>query len=73
MELEPALAPIEIPASFPEEVSQFAHVWPEDDPAPQVGQMRDFIFDGKTYTLKVKEIMDLGGGFIGVTLSTKPS
>ncbi len=72
MELDSQLAPIEIPAPFPEGVNQFAHVWPEDDPAPQVGQLRDFIFEGKTYTLKVKEIMDLGGGFIGVTLSTKP-
>lgn len=73
MELEPALEPIIIPAPFPEEVSQFAHVWPEGDPEPKVGQMRDFIFNGETYTLKIKEVMDLGDGFLGVTLSTKPT
>lgn len=67
------LDPIIIPSQFPENVSQFAHVWPADDPAPEIGQLRDFIFDGKTYTLKVKEIMELGEGYIGVTLNTKPS
>ncbi len=67
------LDPIIIPAPFPENVNQFAHVWPTDDPAPEVGQLRNFIFDGKTYTLKIQDIMELGEGYIGVTLSTKPS
>ncbi len=63
------LSPIQIAGPAPENLQQMAHVWPADDPMLVLGQKRLFNFCDNSVTMVITEVMSLGEGYIGVTLS----
>ena len=62
------LAPIKIAGQPPASNAVLAQVWPQNDPPPEVGAERTFLFDDTPVRLQITAIMDLGEGLTGVML-----